>query len=172
METAISTDGTTLAFKAAARGLAITSLVLYEPPFRADASYPALRADVAELLAALVAAGRRGDAVELYQTEAVKIPPAIVVQLRHAPFRSGLEAIAHTLVYDATIVGDLSLPGDMMASIDTPALVITGDQSPPILREAARAVAQALPNGHLRILPGQTHDLRPEVTAPVVREFL
>jgi hypothetical protein len=103
-------SGATLALKAAAHGLPVTKLVLYEPPFRTDDSHPGPPADLARRLAGLVAAGRRGDAVELYQIKAVGLPADVVAELRHAPFRPGLEAIAHTLAYDAAIIGDLSLP--------------------------------------------------------------
>ena len=165
-------SGATLALKAAAAGLPVTKLVLYEPPFRTDDSHPGLPADFPAKLAGLVSAGRRGDAVELYQTQAVGIPEEVVVQLRHAPFRPGLEAIAHTLAYDAAIIGDLSLPGGLLATITGPALVITGENSPPFLRNAARAAAAALPGGHLATLPGQTHDINPDATAPVMAAFL
>jgi len=40
------------------------------------------------------------------------------------------------------------------------------------LRAAARAVADALPNGRLASLPGQSHDINPEATAPVIADFL
>jgi pimeloyl-ACP methyl ester carboxylesterase len=163
-------SGAVLALKAAASGLAIGRLALYEPPFRTDETYPPLRGDLPQRLAGLVAAGRRGDAVELYQTEAVRIPEEVVAQLRHAPFRPGLEAIAHTLAYDATIVGDLSMPTELIASIETPTLVICGEES--FLRAAARAVADALPDGQLRSLPGQDHSISPAVTGPVLAEFL
>jgi pimeloyl-ACP methyl ester carboxylesterase len=131
-----------------------------------------LPADLAGQLAGLVSAGRRGEAVELYQTKAVGIPAEVVEQMRHAPFRPGLEAIAHTLAYDAMICGDLSLPAGLTASVGTPALVISGEQSSPVLRAAARAVAEALPDGRLCSLPGQSHDISPEATAPVMAEFL
>src|SRR4029077_16170425 len=72
-------SGATLALKAAAAGLPISKLVLYEPPFRTDASHPGLPADFPAKLAGLVSAGRRGDAVELYQTQAVGIPEEVVV---------------------------------------------------------------------------------------------
>jgi hypothetical protein len=49
--------------------------------------------------------------------------------MRHAPFRPALEAIAHALVYDATIIGDLTLPTELIASIATPTLVIDGDRA-------------------------------------------
>jgi pimeloyl-ACP methyl ester carboxylesterase len=165
-------SGATLALQAAASGLPITRLVLYEPPFNTDDTDPPLPAGFAAELAGLVSAGRRGDAVELYQTQAVGIPQEVVAQLRHAPFRPGLEAIAHTLAYDAAIVGDRSLPAGLLAAVTVPALVITGEQSPPFLRNAAQAAAQTMPNGRLAILPGQTHDLNPDATAPVMAEFL
>jgi len=165
-------SGATLALKAAASGLPITHLVLYEPPFNTDDNYPTLPADFAGELAGLVSAGRRGAAVELYQTKAVGIPQEMVEQMRHAPFRPGLEAIAHTLAYDAAIVGDRSMPVGLLATLTVPALVITGEQSPPFLRNAAQVTAQTLPNGRLAVLPGQSHDINPDATAPVMAEFL
>jgi pimeloyl-ACP methyl ester carboxylesterase len=165
-------SGATLALKAAANGLPVTKLVLYEPPFNTDDSYPALPAGFATQLAGLVSTGRRGDAVELYQTKAVGIPEEVVAQMRHAPFRPGMEALAHTLAYDAAIIGDRSLPAALLARVTIPALVISGEQSPPFLRNAARAAAAALPGGRLSVLPGQGHDINPEATAPVMAEFL
>lgn len=165
-------SGATLALKAAASGLPVSRLVLYGPPFRTGDSHPGLPANFARQLADLAAAGRRGDAVELYQTKAVGIPEAVVAQMRHAPFRPGLEALAHTLAYDAAIIGDLSLPTELLTALSVPALVITGEQSPPFLRAAAQAAAVALPNGRLASLPEQTHDINPEATAPVMTKFL
>jgi len=165
-------SGATLALKAAASGLPITHLVLYEPPFNPDDSFPRLPAGLAGDLAGLVAAGRRGDAVELYQTRAVGLPEPVVAQLRNAPFRPALEAIAHTLAYDAAVIGDRSLPAAMLGTITIPALVIAGEQSPPFLTGAAKAAAAALPAGQLAVLPGQTHDINPRATAPVITSFL
>src|SRR5262249_40302111 len=116
-------------------------------------------------LAALVAAGRLGDAVELYQTTAVGIPQDLVAQLRHAPFRPALEAIAHTLAYDAAIVGDLSLPAETPPAAPPRPLGTPAENGPPFLRDAAQAAAAALPDGRLAVLPGQTHDLNPDDTA-------
>jgi pimeloyl-ACP methyl ester carboxylesterase len=96
----------------------------------------------------------------------------VVAQMRHAPFRPALEAIADTLAYDAAIIGDLSLPAGLLATVATPALVVTGENSPPFLRNAAQAAAVALPNGQFAVLPGQAHDRNPDATAPVMTEFL
>ena len=146
-------------------------MMMYETTFK-RMRYPALPADFARELAELVSAGRRGDAVELYQTQAVGIPEEVAAQMRHAPFRPGMEAIAHTLAYDAAVIGDRSFPAGLLATVTVPALVITGEQSPPFLGNAAQAAAKTLPNGRLAVLPDQGHDLNPHATAPVMAEFL
>jgi pimeloyl-ACP methyl ester carboxylesterase len=102
----------------------------------------------------------------------IGIPEEVVAQMRHAPFRPGLEAVAHTLAYDAAMMGDFTLPAELLASIATPTLVIDGGDSPSFLHGAAQAVADALPNGERHTLAGQTHDISPEATAPVLEEFL
>jgi pimeloyl-ACP methyl ester carboxylesterase len=165
-------SGAILALHAAASGLAISKLALYEPPFLVDQGRPPLPADLPVRLADLVAAGRRGDAVEFYQREAIGMPEQAVTGMRQAPFRPALETIAHTLAYDAQIVGDMTLPAELIGSISTPALVIGGENSPLLMRNAARAVADTLPGGQLRTLTGQSHDISPEATAPVLKDFL
>jgi pimeloyl-ACP methyl ester carboxylesterase len=165
-------SGATLALKAAADGLPITKLALYDPPFVVDDSRPLLPASFAEQLAELIAAGRRGDAVELYQHVAVGIPQEVVARMRQAPFRPGLEAIAHTLVYDATVIGDLTLPPALVASVAIPTLVIDGEHSPPIMHSAAEVLVQGLADGRRYTLAGQSHDISSDATAPVLRKFL
>src|SRR6266436_2786054 len=166
-------SGGNLALEAAARGLNITKLAVYEAPFMVgdDDSRPRPPKDMAGQLAKLVASGRRGDAVELFQTQMVGIPEPVVVQIRHAPFRPALEATAHTLVYEATIVGDLELPIAQLNSIKAPTLVVYGGASPSFMGNAAKALAKALPGGHVRALEGQSHDIVPEALAPVRLEF-
>jgi|SRR5579864_245591 len=159
-------SGGALALQAAAAGLPISGLVLYEPPYLTT---PDPRGCAhAAAMAELIAEGRRGEAVEYFQRELVGIPPEIVAQLRHAPFRPGLERIAHTLVYEAMILGDRSLP----APIDTPTLLLAGDAGSPLMPLAVRALADLLPNGQAQILPGQTHDLVPSAFASIMTEFL
>src|SRR5215475_2797232 len=51
-------SGATLALKAAAAGLPISKLVMYEPPFRTDDSHPGLPAGFAAQLAELASSGR------------------------------------------------------------------------------------------------------------------
>ncbi len=164
-------SGAILALEAAARGLNITKLALYDPPFIVGTDIPRPPKDLARELARLVASGRRGEAVELFQTKMVRIPEQVVAQLRQAPFRPALEAIAHTLVYDASILGDQELPMAQLRSIKAPTLVVYGGEGPTFLGNSAKALAMALPDGHVRALDGQTHDIVPAALAPVLMEF-
>src|SRR5262245_29769053 len=115
-------SGAALALAAAAHGLAVTRLALFDLPLTVGA--PASPVEHAAALDALVRAGRRGDAVEYFQRRMVGLPEPVVAQLRHAPFRPALEAMAHTLVYDATIVGDGQLRVDQVRAVRAPLLAI------------------------------------------------
>lgn len=86
--------------------------------------------------------------------------------MRNAPFRPALEKVAHTLVYESIILK--SLPSGLTASVQLPTLVIDGDQSPEVMRQAAKSLADALPNGRYRTLKGQGHDIVPAVLAPAL----
>lgn len=159
-------SGAVLTLRAAARGLAIPKLALYDPPPTGPGA-----GDLAARLAELIAAGRRGDAVELFQTEGVGMPHEVVVQMRHAPFRPVLEQMAHTLVYEMTILTDVSMPPEAAASVQSPTLVLVGGNNPAVMRHAAQAFAEAIPQGQYRMLEGQGHDIDPAVVAPVLETF-
>ena len=166
-------SGAALALEGAARGLDIAKLALYEPPFIVDDSSTRLPECFAAQLTELVSAGRRGDAAELFMTKAAGVPVGLAAQMRNAPFWPGLEAVAHTLIYDITIVGDNnSLPIERVAYVTVPTLVIDGGSSSPAwMRNAVQAVADALLNTQHRTLEGQTHDVDPDALAPVLEEF-
>jgi pimeloyl-ACP methyl ester carboxylesterase len=149
----------------------ITRLALWEPPYFVDDSSPRPPADAANTFTELVSAGRRAEAVEFFMVKVVGLPPEFVAEARKAPWWQAQEAIAHTLAYDATIMGDYSLPEERIAAIKVPTIVINGGSSFPFLRATADAIAKILPNGQRHTLEGQMHNVAPEVIAPVLREF-
>ena len=167
-----SSSGSNLAVLAASR-LDIDKLALWEPIFVVDGSRPQLPADYVEHLNQLVAEGRRGEAVEYFLTTAALVPEEFVTPMRQAPFWPGMEAVAHTIAYDGTIVAGSGPGGASVkewATVTAPALVLDGGTAP-WLTVAADAVAEALPNGQRRTLAGQTHDVSPQALAPAVVEF-
>jgi pimeloyl-ACP methyl ester carboxylesterase len=98
-------------------------------------------------------------------------PPEAIAGMRQAPIWPLFEAVAPTLAYDDAIMGDGSVPTARLASITVPTLVMDGGASPAFMHNAAQATAHALPNGQRRTLEGQTHDVAPQVLAPVLVEF-
>lgn len=163
-------SGALLALRAAASGVPITHLALYEPPLNLDPGWPARARELTGAIKKLLAEGKRGDAVELFQTDVIGMPVEVVEQLRQAPFRPGLEAMAHTLVYELVITGEPDWQGEA-AQTAVPALLIVGGDSPPFMHRAAEALRGALPNGDEAVLPGQTHHIDPVVTASALKTF-
>lgn len=58
-----------------------------------------------------------------------------------------------------------------MASVTMPTLVMSGEKSAPHFGTAARALVNGLPDAHLHILEGQTHNVDSKMVAPVLIEF-
>jgi len=168
-------SGGVLALDAAARGSEISKLAVYEPPFIVDDTRPPLPDDYVPQLDSLVAAGRPGDAVELFMTVAVGLPAEFVAPMKADASWSDLEKVGHTIAYDGRIMGDTMsgkpLPADRWDAVTAPTLVIDGGDSQPFMHNAANALADVLPNAHRRTLAGQTHAVAPEVLAPVLVEF-
>lgn len=162
-------SGAALALAAASHGLAISKLALFDLPLRVSGLPEPV--DHAAALDELVRAGRRGDAVEYFQRRMVGLPEPIVAQLRTSPFRHALEAMAHTLVYDAKIVGDGQLHLDRVRGLAVPTLAIAAGGGHPFMRETAETLARTVRDGRALILEGATHDLVPEILAPPLFRF-
>ena len=165
-----TSSGAALALEGAASGLAIRKLALWEPPFVLDEGRRP-PADQAERYDEMISADQRGDAVEYFMTKVVGLPPEFVAEARNAPFWQAQEALAHTLAYDATVMGDYSLPVERAAAVTAPTLVMAGGASFPFMRETAQALAEVIPAGQLRVLEGQEHNVAAEALAPVLEEY-
>lgn len=163
-------SGGALGLRAAAAGLPIRRLAVYEPPFVADGGRAPLAEDTAAHLEHLAASGRRGDALEHFMVQMVNAPAESVAPMRASPMWPALEAVAHTLAYDARIMeGWSSRP--YTPSVKIPVRVMDGGDSPSDMRRAALCLAEALSDAQYRTLPGQTHDAQPDVVAPALIEF-
>jgi len=160
-------SGAVLALHAAARGLAIPKLALLEPPLPVDDQPPPER-DLGAEVAELVAAGRRGDAVEHFQTS-IGVPADLMAGMRQAPFWPALEAVAHTLVYDIIIIRSLSVA--RLAAITIPTLVIDSEASDSRLHTWARGVGDALPNASHVSMKGGWHGVPDEDLAPALAGY-
>jgi pimeloyl-ACP methyl ester carboxylesterase len=165
-------SGAALALEAAASGLGIVKLALYEPPFTVDLGDPQEERDYTERLQALLSAGRRGDAVEWFLSNA-GVPAEALAAMRDQPDWPRFEAIAPTLAYDHAILGDGTVPRQRAAKVTAPTLVANGGESPDFFRQAAQATADAIPGARHEVVEGQAWgQADPTALAPMLKAFL
>ncbi len=164
-------SGAALALAAAAAGLNIKKLALYEAPFMVDKSGHRPPPDAEAQLKAFIASDRRGDAVRFFIKDMVGVPAFFVFIMQIMPMFSKLKAVAHTLPYDAAIMGDFSLPAKRAASVKTPTLVGGGEKSPASMKNAVKQLAEAIPGSELKMFKGQTHNISVKVLAPALIDF-
>ncbi|HEX2132480.1 MAG TPA: alpha/beta hydrolase [Actinophytocola sp.] len=168
-----ASSGAVLSLHAAAAGLPISRLALWEPPFVADDSRPPLPDDYVERLDAAVAEGRRADAVALFGTAACNFPAEMVAAMAEA--FAPVEPVAHTIAYDGRIMGTTMsgkpLPADRWASVTAPILVLYGNGTEPWLKAGSRAIAELMPTATLREVKGEMHGVEADVLAPALRAF-
>ncbi|HEY5748608.1 MAG TPA: alpha/beta hydrolase [Chryseolinea sp.] len=166
-------SGAVLALRAAAAGLNITKLALYEPPFvtdRKNGHHPP--ADHTAHLTQLIASGQRSEAAKYYLVSVIGMPSIFYYVMRLFPMWSKMKAIAPSLPYDSAVMGDFGFPAELISSVMIPTLASAGEKSPALLRNAVEAVAKTLPNAQRRMLAGQTHNVSVKVLAPVLSDFL
>jgi pimeloyl-ACP methyl ester carboxylesterase len=169
-------SGAVLSLEAAAKlPDKVQKLSLYEPPFIIDDSRPPPPEGFEKHIDELIAADRRGEAVEYWMADVVGAPPEAVAQMKSDPSWAALEAVAHTLPYDIAVLGGnmagKPLPAEKWASVTIPVLVMDGGASPPWIRNTAKTLAGALPSAEHRTLEGQTHSAAPDVLAPELERF-
>ena len=171
-------SGGALALEAAAAGIAIDKVAVYEVPYNMAEDWPRRWRKHVEELGALLAAGRRGDAFALFMRTADSSEETIA-SARSSPMWPDLEAIAHTLAYDAACLGDGQPPTARLARITQPTLVATGvaGREPGAARwvkaldPAAEAIAASIPHAERLTIEGQGHVVDPKELAAVLEAF-
>ncbi|MGW1726105.1 alpha/beta fold hydrolase [Streptomyces sp. NPDC002306] len=163
-------SGGALVLAAAAAGLPVRQVAVYETPFADHGGGVQERAEYTGSLGRALAEGRRGDAVELF-LRLTGMAEEMIQGARRSPMWPGMEAIAPSLAHDDAVMGDGLVPRDRLASLTVPVLAVAGGASPRWLRAATRAVAESAPRGAYRVLEGQTHMVDPDALAPVLAEF-
>jgi pimeloyl-ACP methyl ester carboxylesterase len=167
-------SGAALVLHAASYGLPIDKIVLHEPPFGPGTDEERrVEQQEAERISALLAQERRREAVTFYLAS-MGMPTEVVDHLSQDP---AMLANAPTIPYDPfEIMSEHSrggkTPADQARSVTVLALVLVGGASPEWMIDAGRHIADALPNGRLRVLEGQEHVVPPEVLVPVLTAFI
>ncbi len=173
-----ASSGGALALEAAAAGLAIDQLAVYEVPYLIDDEATQQWSEYVDRLTVALADGRRGDAIDLFMRLAGSSDEDIA-GARASSFWPSLEALAPTLAYDAACLGEGRPPIARLGTITQPTLVATGGIPDPhmgglrpgFFDTAADAIAAAVPKAERRIIEGQTHVADPKVLAGVLEQF-
>jgi alpha-beta hydrolase superfamily lysophospholipase len=171
-------SGGALALEATAAGLAVDELAVYEVPYSLAEDAPTQQREYLQRLEALLAEGRRGDAAAFFM-RTLGAPEEAIARARSSPVWPGLEALAHTLVYDAACMGNGQPPTARLATITRPTLVAVGGGSPEsfvggggdFFAQAAEVIAASIPHAQHQVIPGQTHMVDAKALAPVLTGF-
>ncbi len=166
-----SSSGAALSLRAAAAGLPIEKLVAFEPPYVVDDSRKQIpRSWVADLQAL-----EPGDAIKYFFTKGIGLPGIFVTMMKLMPAWKPLKAIAHTLPYDAQVLGNNCfgepMDTEQWAPIEQPVLVVNGGKSPGWMKNSTRALAAAVPGAGHNEVPGQNHMIKAGAIAPVIADF-
>jgi pimeloyl-ACP methyl ester carboxylesterase len=150
-------------------GSKITGLALYEVPYNADTQAQKTQEVYRQKLKQLLDSDKRDDAVSLF-VKSVGVTDKQISAMQRLPMWKGLTGMAPTLAYD-TIELMEEYPKVNTQIIMTPTLVMYGTSSPDFMGDTARKLSHSMPNAQLQPLDGQTHDVKPDVLAPVLAEF-
>jgi pimeloyl-ACP methyl ester carboxylesterase len=169
-------SGGALALRAAAAGIGVDRVSVYEVPFMVQPGLSHPTRDYAERLDELVAADDRNGAVKHFMRNAIGIPAPFVALMRLMPMWKGLRKTAHTLPHDWAALGAHTMYGAALdpnewAGVTMPALVVYGGKSPEPLREGSKALSAVLPDAQLRELAGASHNVKTGVVVPLLAEF-
>jgi pimeloyl-ACP methyl ester carboxylesterase len=160
--------GGVCALEAALLADGLSKLVLYEPPLGFLGGSPG----VVERLEALLAEDRRDEALTLFVTEVARQPPEAIELMRSLPSWEGRLAAAHTLPREERATREYRFDPDRFRDLGVPTLFMLGGDSPEPFKQASDAVADALPNCEVVVMPGQRHAAMDTGTELFLRELL
>jgi pimeloyl-ACP methyl ester carboxylesterase len=160
-------SGAMFALEAAAAGLSIRKIAVYDVPYDTFPGSAARADDYRRRLDHELAHDRRAEAVALFMRFA-GASDNDVASARQSSAWPGLLTLAPTLAYDAALYGPP--PADRLATVRQPTLVITGETTG-FFAAAAAAVTDLLPDATLRTLDNAGHVPPPEMIGPVLRDF-
>jgi pimeloyl-ACP methyl ester carboxylesterase len=171
-------SGGALVLEAAAAGIAIDKLAVYEVPYSIGDDAAQRWQEYVKQLGPTLAEGCRGDALELFMRLAGS-SAGDIAGARNSPFWAGGEALAHTLAYEAACLGDDHPPTARLAKIKQPTLVATGGMQDvhmggmpaDFFAQAADAIVASIPQAQRLTLDGQSHVADPKAVASVLQRF-
>lgn len=152
----------------------LRSLILYEPPLPVP-GVPIYPEGVIDRLEALLAAGDRVGVVTSFMREVVRMPAHELERFQASPAFPSRVAAAHTLPREMRAHEQYRFEPERFKSLNVPALLLVGGDSPQFFKAAIEALHATLPNNRIVLLPGQQHiamDTATELFVQEVQAFL
>lgn len=163
-----SSSGAAIALWAAAYGVGVSALALWEPPLSLDEDGVEFAAELQQV----IDSGDHERAVEFFMRD---MPPEWLEGSKASPAWPVMVGIAPSLAGDAAAMARSQAGepwSDRWGSVKMPTLVLTGEQTLPIFPPAAEALVAALPNARHETIAAADHSWQPEVMTRVLAEFL
>ncbi len=158
--------GATVALHAAASGLAVRSLALWEPPLYAAGTE---LAPVLSRFELLTANGEHNRAQRLLAEKVARVPAAMLDLSESPGAASDTPDDSDGWTRDLeSMVGDTSYL-DRWSSVTTPTLLMRGSDTWQPMPETIERLAAVMPGAHVETLPGQMHFAPSTVPADVAR---
>ncbi len=149
--------GGMVCFGAAGLTRNVRRLVLYEGWALADPARRTVDPAVMARVERLLAEGERAELLTTFFREIVQMGEEELRALQEAPTWPARVAAAHTVPRELRAFAGQVLDPDTAARIEVPVLLLVGERSPDDLRADPEAVAAALPDARIHLLPGQAH---------------
>jgi pimeloyl-ACP methyl ester carboxylesterase len=152
----------------------LRKLILYEPAIPLPGVVLYADGMIDQMQARLDAGDREGVLALLFQ-EVAQMPPHEFELLRSAPTWPVRLASAHAVPRESRAEAGYTFEAQRFQALQTPTLLLTGGDSPTFLKAATQALASALPDCRVAVMPGQQHiamSTAPEVFVHEVLTFL
>lgn len=161
--------GGQIALLAAAAGVPMRKLGLYEPPYWSPEATPQQLAQLRQL----IAEDRREDTVTLFGRDIVGFLTDDTLEgIKQHPAWQAFLSMAPSTYYDAIISKDhTQIPFEELRRITVPTLVIRGDSTEPGIFGACARIVEEIPHGTLLTMEDAGHLYDQKRVAPLMAEF-
>lgn len=164
-----SSSGGAIALAAAAAGLPVSALVLWEVPLREELGDDG--ADFLDGLREKIAAGDPEETIAYFMKD---MPPEWLEGARNSPAWPVMTSMGPSLEADSeSLAWTQSAPHiELWATITAPTLALVGRQTLPIMPPAAESIAASVPHARKATIPAADHSWEPAAMAAAIADFL
>lgn len=167
-----SSSGAALALEAAAAGIPIRKLAIFEAPYTGIGTVDGIPVNHEGRLNDLLAENRRGAMVSYFLVKMINLPAFVPLMLHFIPgVWKHQTAAAHTLPYEAKVLNNFIAPVERLTAISVPTRVMVGGKAAAVMAAAQTEIAESIPGAQHRVLDGQTHQVSEKAVAPQLIEF-